>query len=65
MKKHRDLQVRIVDRKEKKHDLDYWLGKTPEERIEAVEFLREQYYVMLGYKESPKLIPHLEIRPRK
>ncbi len=25
-------------------DLAYWLSKTPEERIEAVEYLRRQYY---------------------
>ena len=25
-------------------DLEYWLGKSPRERIEAVEYLRRQYY---------------------
>jgi len=25
-------------------DLEYWLSKTPEERISAVEILRRQYY---------------------
>ena len=25
-------------------DLTYWLSKTPEERIDAVEYLRRQYY---------------------
>ena len=25
-------------------DLVYWLNKTPNERIEAVEFLRRQYH---------------------
>lgn len=25
-------------------DLDYWLSKSPEERISAVEYLRIQYY---------------------
>jgi hypothetical protein len=25
-------------------DLEYWLSKTPEERIEAVEILRRQYH---------------------
>jgi len=25
------------------YDLEYWLSKTPEERIEAVEFLRKLY----------------------
>lgn len=26
-----------------KDDLDYWLSRTPEERIAAVEILRKQY----------------------
>jgi hypothetical protein len=25
-------------------DLNYWLNRQPEERIEAVEFLRKQFY---------------------
>lgn len=27
-----------------KDDVAYWLSKTPEERIEAVEILRKQFY---------------------
>ncbi|MFO7891770.1 MAG: hypothetical protein R6V04_15695 [bacterium] len=27
-----------------KNDLAYWLSKTPDERISAVEFLRRQYH---------------------
>jgi len=27
-----------------KEDLVYWLGKTPQERIAAIEFLRRQYH---------------------
>jgi len=27
-----------------KDDLKYWLSKTPQQRIEAMEFLRRQYY---------------------
>jgi hypothetical protein len=26
-----------------KEDLDYWLSKTPEERVAAVDYLRRQY----------------------
>lgn len=26
------------------YDLDYWLSKTPEERISAIEILRQQFY---------------------
>ena len=40
--------------KEMKHynsiadDLDYWLSKSPEERVAAVDFLREQYHGSSG-----------------
>ena len=27
-----------------KDDLSYWLSKTPQQRIETVEYLRSQYY---------------------
>ena len=27
-----------------KDDLDFWLSKSPEERVAAVDFLREQYH---------------------
>ena len=39
--------VKILDLKKDssiKEDLLYWLSKTPEERIEAIEFLRRQYH---------------------
>lgn len=26
------------------YDLQYWFSKTPEERLEAIEFLRQQFY---------------------
>lgn len=29
--------------KEQKSDLYYWLTKTPQERLDALEFLRQQY----------------------
>ena len=34
--------VTIRDLKDKASDLEYWLSKSPEERIEAVEILRRQ-----------------------
>ncbi len=27
-----------------KEDLSYWLGKTPEERVAAVDYLRKQHH---------------------
>ena len=36
-------QLKIVSLKDKNSDLEYWLTKTPEERLEAIEILRQQY----------------------
>jgi len=38
--KKRDLR----DFSEVKENLAYWLSRTPEERIQAVEYLRKQFY---------------------
>jgi hypothetical protein len=34
----------LKDQDSVREDLAYWLGKKPEERIAAVEYLRRQYY---------------------
>ncbi len=33
----------------------FWMSKTPAERVEAVETIREHYYSMLGYTEPPRI----------
>ena len=35
--------VRIIGLREEKSDLSYWLSKAPEERLAALETLRQQY----------------------
>ena len=42
----------------------FWKNKSPEERLSAVEFLREQYYVIQGYKAAPSIIRELRIVER-
>ena len=37
-------QQDLSDSADPKQDLAYWLSKTPEERLSAVEILRRQYY---------------------
>ena len=37
-------KAKLSDFSEIKEDLAYWLSKTPEERVEAVELLRRQRY---------------------
>ena len=39
----------------------FWKNKTPEQRLDAVEFLREQCYVIRGYKVTPTIIRKLTI----
>jgi len=40
---------------------NFWLTKTPDERVEAVEIIREQYYAMLGYKKAPRIKKTIKI----
>ena len=37
--------IKVIEKvkKEQSSDLDYWLSKTPEERLSCVENLRRQY----------------------
>ncbi|MCB0260442.1 MAG: hypothetical protein KDH97_16535 [Calditrichaeota bacterium] len=41
---------KLTDKDQILEDLAYWLQKSPEERIAAVEFLRRQYY-----EDTPRL----------
>ena len=34
----------LNDNNSHKEDLNYWLSKTPQERVAAVDFLRRQYH---------------------
>ena len=38
------ITKRKMDESSSLGDLAYWLNRSPEERISAVEFLRRQYY---------------------
>lgn len=40
--------------RESQSDLDYWLSKTPQERLEALEFLRQQY-ISFNKNVQPRL----------
>lgn len=49
------MSLRVVDREDPRDDLNFWLGKSPAERVAAVEFLREQHYALSGYRSLPRL----------
>jgi len=33
----------------------FWMSRTREERVEAVETIREHYYQMLGFRTPPRI----------
>jgi len=39
----------------------FWKNKSPDERLSAVEFLREHYYIIQGYKAPPSIIRELNV----
>jgi len=47
--------ITVVDTDDAAGDVLFWKNKTPEERLDAVELLREQYYVIQGYKDIPRI----------
>lgn len=47
--------IKISEADETVDTVTYWMNKTPEERVEAVETIREHYYSMLGYDTPPRI----------
>jgi hypothetical protein len=58
----REARVRSrSDTDEQREDLAYWLSRPPEERIDAVNFLRRRHYGDLGRLQR---VVHIIQRPR-
>ena len=55
-------KISILKRDEKNNDHEFLKTKTPEERLTAVEFLREQCYIIQGYDRLPSIIRKIRIR---
>ncbi len=47
--------IKLVDPKEDDPAIEYWKKKSPEERLDALEVLREQFYIIQGYESVPRL----------
>jgi hypothetical protein len=60
----RNLVIRISNKEDEAATRLFWRGKTPEERLDAVELLREQYYIIRGYKTVPRLVKELRMVER-
>jgi hypothetical protein len=57
-------KVTIKDRREPDIDYDFWKSKSTEERVSAVEFLREQCYLAMGYDNPPGIIRVVKVSER-
>ena len=53
--REKNRHVSIVDKDDVDSAIAYWREKTPEERLSAVEFLREQYYCIQGFDKVPRI----------
>jgi len=54
-------KLRIISVDQPDGSLEFWLSRTPEERLSAVEILREQCYAIQGFKEIPRLVKAVRI----
>lgn len=59
------LPIVILDRENATDDVEFWKKKTPEERLSAVEFLREQCYLAMGIEGQPRLVREWRIIEKK
>ena len=55
------MKISFVDKDKDEEARLFWLNKSPEERLSAVEFLREQYYIIQGYQHVPPMIKELRV----
>jgi len=55
------MKISFIDKNEDEEARLFWVSKSPEERLSAVEFLREQYYIIQGYQNVPQMTRHLRI----
>jgi hypothetical protein len=60
---HRRLHIAIVDRKEDRA-VDFWKIRSAEDRVGAVEFLREQFYAVRGHTRIPRMTKTLRLVDR-
>ena len=59
--KRNKSEIKFVEKEDGESSRLYWEKKSAEERLSAVEFLREQYYIIQGYKAIPRIIRELRI----
>ena len=58
-------KIVITEKENHEETIKYWKEKTPDERLSAVEFLREQYYIIQGHVSLPRIIRVINLIDRK
>jgi len=53
--------IRVLEKEDEEENRLFWNNKSPEERLSAVEFLREQYYAIRGYRCIPSIVREIRI----
>lgn len=54
-------KIVVLEKENEELYRDYWRMKSPEECLSAVEFLREQFYVIQGFASVPSLAKTVHI----
>jgi len=57
-------RIKILIKEDVSIDRQFWQEKTTEERLSAVELLREQYYVIQGLTSTPRILKEVSIKER-
>ena len=56
-----EQRIKVLEEENEEETRLFWIRKSSEERISAVEFLREQYYAIQGYKTVPSIVREIRI----
>jgi len=58
--------ARVLSKEGPRDDLDWWLSRSADDRVAAVELLREQYYATSCFRSLPRLARDVRLRdPRE
>ena len=60
-----DRVVRITHRKEAEADKEFWRSRSPQERLEAIEFLRGQYMAYTHAEQRLQRVCRIVERARR
>ena len=56
-----NFPIRVLVQENEEENRLFWRTKSSEDRISAVELLREQYYAIQGYQTVPSIVREIRI----